>query len=106
MESTQQKIDHCVKKLNEQVRSYPIKEVSIETIDQNLKKFVERHRNHLSKRNTKMLNKFQQIIANNQTFQEITTFYPTVDQVCSLKFSLLFRICLSISFRIYLFKNY
>lgn len=84
LQDIQEKIDHCMKKLTEQIESYPIKQISFEIIDRNLKEFVNHQRNYLLRRNNNLLNKFKVNIQNSKTFQDITTYYSTVDQVCIL----------------------
>lgn len=82
IETMKQQLDDYVKQLTEQITTCSMTDLSFEELDQILKQFVDRQRNYLSRRNNETLNRFKQNIQNNHIFQSISTYYPTIDQVC------------------------
>jgi hypothetical protein len=83
-----QELNYYERKLVEQTEVCPtITSITLEQIDHNLKQFVDRERSYLFRKNEKELKKFKENIQNNQTFGIITTYRPTIDQVCRVKIS-------------------
>lgn len=81
IETIKEKLDDHVKKLAEQIATCSITDISFEELDQTLKQFVDHQRNYLLKKNNETLNRFKFNIQNNQTLQDISNYYSTVDQV-------------------------
>jgi hypothetical protein len=82
IEDIKQQINYYERKLIEQTEVCPIIAITLEQIDHDLKEFVNRERNYLLKRNKNQLEKFKENIQNNQSLGIITTYRPTIDQVC------------------------
>jgi hypothetical protein len=74
-------IDQYQMKLRKQSALCPVTSVSFERIDHCLKEYVDCQRKHLTRRNNNQLLKFKDDLKENELFKNITTYYPTVDQV-------------------------
>lgn len=81
IEDIKKQLNSLERKLIEQVDLCPITWSSIEQIDHNLKEFVDCQRKYLLARNTHRLEKFKENIQNNQSFEVISAYYPTINQV-------------------------
>ena len=77
----QQQIDQYQIKLTRQSTICPITSVSFDNIDHCLKEYVDCQRKYLSTRNNKQLIKFKGDIKENELFESVTTYYPTIDHV-------------------------
>lgn len=69
-------------RLNAQKALCPIRNTTIDRIDQSLDKFVDCHRHYLLARKTKELTHFRKQIAEKESLQWLATFTLESDQVC------------------------
>jgi hypothetical protein len=81
IEDLKNQIDQYQMELGNQSALCPITSLSLDHMDHCLKEFVNGQRNYLSRRNNDQLVKFKDHIEENELFEIITTYYPTVDQV-------------------------
>jgi len=81
IETIKKQIDQYQIELTKQSAFYPIKLLSLDQIDHGLKEFVNCQRKYLLTRNDKQLIKFKDNIEENELFEIITNYYPTIDQV-------------------------
>jgi hypothetical protein len=68
-------------RLNEQKSSCPIRDSTVDQIDQSLNKFIDCQRNYLSTRNIKELTQFKEQIAEKESLEEISVLSLRTDQV-------------------------
>ena len=68
-------------RLNVQKASCPIRDITIDRIDQSLNKFVDCHRNYLLTRMTKELTHFKEQIAEKESLEGISALSRRSDQV-------------------------
>lgn len=75
------KLDQCTDDLNMQSLSYPCTSLSIELIDERLKKFVRQHHVDLWKTINYRKNKLKDIIYEKRLFDKLSSYKLTTEQV-------------------------